>query len=189
LGYSRRVLRDLMLKLKEVGVDGVIIGSTALMLHQNLNEFEDDIDIFVTNFSPYVNEDLVRSIANKLGCDIAQTMWGTPALYCIFNDDEVTIELHENVLDLYIPESIIKSAKELKVMDVRVKVIGIEDYIVLKARAGRDHDLEDLKIIAEMVRRGDLKVNINNIMRRVREDFTEEEKTIVSRLREAGFKL
>jgi len=178
-----------LVRLKDVGVEGVIIGSTVLMLYLNLDEFEDDIDVFVTNFSPYADEELVRSIAVKLGCELSQNEWGTPSLYCSFNDNELTIELHENVLDLYIPENIIKSAKEVKLLDIKVKCISIEDYIVLKARAGRDHDLEDLKVISDMVRRGDLKLNINLIKERIREEFPNEEKLIMSRLRVSSLKI
>jgi predicted nucleotidyltransferase len=189
VGYSKKVLRDALVRLKEAGVEGVIIGSTVLMLYLNIDEFEDDIDIFVTNFSPYADEELVRSIAVKLGCELSQNEWGTPSLYCNFNDNELTIDLHENVLDLFIPENIIKSAREVKLLDIKVKCISIEDYIVLKARAGRDHDLEDLKVISDMVRRGDLKLNINLIKERIKNEFLDEEKLIINRLRSSGLKI
>lgn len=189
MGFSRKVLRDVMVRLNEVGVEGVIIGSTVLMLYLGLNEFEDDIDIFATNFSPCTDEDLVRSAAAKLGCELSQSTWGTPALYCIFNSDEVVIELHENILDFYIPNEILRTAKESKVIDIKVKHITIEDYIVLKARAGRNQDLEDLNILSDLVKRGDLRVNLNLIKDRIREVFPEEEKLILSRLKLTGFKV
>jgi len=189
LTYSRRVLRDVLVRLKESGVDGVIIGSTVLMIYLNLDEFEDDLDIFVVNFSPYSNEDLVRSIAARLGCELSQSGWGTPALYCMFNGDEVVVELHENVLDFYIPNEVIKSSREFKLLDIKVRHITLEDYIVLKARAGREHDLEDLNIISDIVRKGDLKVNINAIKDRIRWVFPDEERLLLNRLRQAGFKV
>ncbi len=189
MGYDRRVLRDVIQKLRDSGVDGVLVGSTALLLHLNSNEFEDDIDIFVTNFSPCIDEDVVRGVSAKLGCELSQSEWGTPALHCLFNDDEIVIELHENVLDLYIPESVIKSAREVKLMDIKVKCISVEDYVVLKARAGRDHDLEDLNVIADLVRDGKLKLDLNMVRERIREEFPEEEKLLISRLRVAGLKV
>ncbi|MCS7108006.1 MAG: nucleotidyltransferase [Sulfolobales archaeon] len=189
MGYDKNVLRNVLLRLRDLGVDGVLIGSTVLLLHLNVDEFEDDIDLFVTNFSPYIDEDTVRSISAKLGCELTQNEWGTPALYCIFNDSEVVVELHENVLDLYIPESVIRAAKEVKVMDVRVKCITIEDYVVLKARAGRDHDLEDLGVIADLIKNGRLRVDINFIKERVRNEFPDEEKLLLSRLKNVGFKV
>ncbi|MEM1982304.1 MAG: nucleotidyltransferase [Sulfolobales archaeon] len=189
MGYDKGVLRNVLLRLKDLGVDGVLIGSTVLLLHLGVDEFEDDVDVFVTNFSPYADEDLVRSISAKLGCELSQNEWGTPALYCIFNNNEVIIELHENVLDLYIPENIIKSAKEAKLMDIRVRCISIEDYVALKARAGRDHDLEDLSVVADLVKVGKLKLDINFIKERIRNEFPEEEKLLLSRLRNAGLKV
>lgn len=189
MGYDRKVLRNVLLRLKDSGVDGVLIGSTVLLLHLDSQEFEDDVDIFVTNFSPYMDEDIVRSISAKLGCELSQNEWGTPALYCMFDDSEVVIEFHENVLDLYVPESIIKSAKEVKLMDIRVKCISVEDYVVLKARAGRDHDLEDLSVIADLVKSGKLKLDINMIKERFKSEFPDEERLLLSRLKMAGFKV
>lgn len=189
MGFSRRVLRDVMVRLSEMGVEGVIIGSTVLMLYLGLDELEDDIDVFVTSFSPYGDEDLVRSIAARLGCELSQSTWGTPALYCTFDNDEVVIELHENVLDFYVPDEMLRSVKESKLLDVRVKHITLEDYIVLKARAGREQDLEDLGVISDIVKRGDLKISISAIRERIGEVFPEEEKLIISRLRLAGFKI
>ncbi len=189
MGYGRDVLRNILLRLKDLGVDGVLIGSTVLLLYLNVDEFEDDVDIFVTNFSPYVDEDIVRSISVRLGCELSQNEWGTPALYCIFDDSEVVVELHENVLDLYIPESMVRSAREVKLVDIKIKCISVEDYVVLKARAGRDRDLEDLNVVADLVKNGKLKLDFNMIKERVRREFPDEEKLLLGRLKAVGFKV
>ncbi|MEM2157940.1 MAG: nucleotidyltransferase, partial [Sulfolobales archaeon] len=80
-------------------------------------------------------------------------------------------------------------ATEDKLMDIRTRCISIEDYVHVKARGARNHDLEDLSVVADLVKVGKLKLDINFIKERIRNEFPEEEKLLLSRLRNAGLKV
>jgi len=189
MGFKRETLAEVISRLRSNGIDGVIIGSTVYMIYLKLKEFEDDIDIFTTTISPTFDEDIIREAAKKLKCIVGQTEWGTPQLRCHFSGDEVTIELHENIYDFYIPNKIIEDAKTVSIGSVDIKILRLEDYLVLKAKAGRDVDFEDLRFLVDLINSKDLSINISKIIERLNLFDEYEAKLIRKRLKEVGLKI
>jgi len=187
--YSRKALAEAIRSLKDGGIDGIVVGSTSYMLYLGFKEFEDDLDIFVTSISPTFEEDLIRELASKLGCFVGQTEWGTPQLSCSFSGESITIELYENMYDFYIPEGFVASAKEYRVGGVEVKALRIDHYIILKAKAGREKDLEDLNYLADLIKAGKIRVNTRSLKDYLSEFEDYEAKLIVKRLNKAGIKV
>ncbi|MEM2021493.1 MAG: nucleotidyltransferase [Zestosphaera sp.] len=179
--YSVRCFADVLGRLKEGGLDGVVIGSTAYALRLGVKEFEDDVDLFATSFSPISDEDMVYDVAERVGCQVGSSEWGTARLECIVGGEcVVPVEFHENIHDFYIPPEVIEGAEALVLEGVEVKVIRVEDYILLKARAGRDQDLEDLGYISDLIRTGELKIDFKLIKNRLKL-FDEDDRRLITR--------
>jgi len=189
MGFKKETLAEAISKLRSNGIDGVIVGSTVYMLYLKLRELEDDIDLFTTTVSPTFDEDIIRDVAKKLKCLVGQTEWGTPQLRCYFSGNEVIIELHENIYDFYIPSEIIEDSRTITVGGVDIKILRLEDYLVLKARAGREVDFEDLRYLADLINNKDLSINVNKIIERLNLFDEYEAKLIRKRLKEAGLKI
>ncbi len=187
--FSRECLAEAIRSLREKGIDGVIIGSTTYMLKAGFKEFEDDVDLFTTSISPSFDDELVFQVANELGCFTGQTEWGTPQLRCPIESCDLIIELYENMFDFYVPEEMISNAETYVIKGVKVKALRVEDYLTLKAKAGRQEDLEDLQFLADLIKAGKLKINKNLILSRLKLFEEYEEKLILRRLREAGIKI
>jgi len=187
--YDRSVLAEAIKALRSKGIDGVIVGSTSYMLALGLKEFEDDLDIFVTSLSPTFDEDVIRSGAEELGCFVGQTEWGTPQLHCRIKDKDIVIELYENMYDFYIPEEMLNEAVTYKVNDVEVKALRVEDYIIIKAKTGRERDIEDIRYLSDLVRSKKLRIDLDIMKKRLKlfEDF--EVRLIVKKLKTIGIKL
>lgn len=186
MGYSKECLRSTLLALREKGIDGVLIGSTVYQLLLGWKELEDDVDIFSTSLSPSFDEDLILEAAEELSCFTGQTAWGTPQLRCMVEGCEIIIELYENLYDFYIPEEIIASHQEVNIRGVTVKILRIEDYLLLKAKAGREKDLEDLKFLSDLIRSGDLKIRRDILLTHAELFEESDKKLIIKRLRESS---
>ncbi len=188
MAYRVEDLAWLVEKLRSHGVAGVIVGSTIVQLELRQKELEDDVDFFVQEPSPLLEEEAYSAIAVEEGWDYSMTALGTPKLIVKTpRGREIIAEFYENILDFYIPPQMLERATSKKISGVQVKLLQLEDYIVLKAKAAREHDVEDLRIIKEYVDAGRLRVNRRKI-REALEWIPESERSIaVSKLRETGF--
>ncbi|MCD6324404.1 MAG: nucleotidyltransferase [Desulfurococcales archaeon] len=186
VGFSRRCLGEVLSNLREHGAEGVIIGSTTYQLKLGWKELQDDVDLFATSFSPSFDEDLLLEAADRLSCFVGRTSWDTPQLRCSIDDCEVIVEFYENIYDFYVPAEIVKDADEEDLDGFRAKVIKVEDYALLKAKAGRGRDLEDLRFLGDLVKSGKLKLNKDLIRDRVALFDPEDRGFILRRLHESG---
>jgi len=186
MGYSRKSLAKIIAQLREHEIDGVIIGSTAYLLRLGLHELEDDVDLFATSIMPSFDDEVVLNAAESLGCFLGQNEWGGPQLKCPVNGEEITVELHENIYDFYVPQEILDDAETLAVAGVNIKVIRIEDYLVLKAKAGRNQDLEDLRYLSDLIKNKKLRIRKEIIRQRLSLFDEYESKLIVKRLTTSG---
>ena len=186
LGYSRASAGRLLKELGEKGIKGVIIGSTVYQILLGWREFEDDVDIFATTFSPSFDEDLLLQATHSLNCFVGQNDWGMPQLKCPVGDEELTLEFFENLYDFYIPQEIISSARRIRLGDYEGEVIQLEDYLILKAKAGREKDLEDLWFLSDLLKDRKLRID-KRLMRRHIELFEHEDTRLINkRLRQVG---
>lgn len=178
--FSGRVLGKVIELLRHEGVDGVIIGSTAVDLALRRDSFEGDIDMFVTSLSLLANYGILEEFARKYGCVLGSTWLGTPSITCFIEGEEVTVDFYENMFDFYVPEEIIDDSLTYEVSGVEVRAIRPEDYMVLKAVAGRDEDLEALRKVREYIENKKLKIDRKLIESRIK--LFGEPQTIARRL-------
>ena len=190
MAYTLNDLAWLFKKLQEHGIRGVVIGSTVIELALRRKSFEDDVDVFALEPSPLIEEELYSSIAEKEGWQISYTALGTPKFVVkLPSGEEVIVEFYENIHDFYVPSEILDQAPKKTIGGVEIRLIRPEDYIVLKAKAAREPDIEDLRIIREYIDEGKLKVD-ERIIKRDIELIPEEERSfVVNKLRELGFRV
>jgi len=182
-------LAEVIEVLREKGIDGVIIGSTVLAVTIGAKELEDDVDLFVTSFSPTIEEQKIRDVAKELGWDLGRTGIDTLSIIARKGDKEIIIELYENIYDFYVPSHVINNARRVRISGRRLKLIRIEDYILLKARRGSEFDLEDLRVIRSMISSRELRID-EGYLKKSLLNFPEEDRSlIISRLRSVNFKI
>ncbi|WFO75887.1 nucleotidyltransferase [Desulfurococcaceae archaeon MEX13E-LK6-19] len=184
MGYSIDELAYVLGKLMEYGIDFVIIGDTVVQFALKKKILEGDVDLFVISPSVIVEEEKYGSIAESEGWLYATTDAGTPKIIARVDDKEIPLEFYENIFDIYVPEEIISGAGKKKISGIEIKMIKPEEYIVLKARQGVDLDKLS-KYISELKNDIDKRIILRTIMY-----FPEdEEKLIISRLRQAGLSI
>ncbi|ESQ25701.1 MAG: putative nucleotidyltransferase [uncultured Acidilobus sp. JCHS] len=181
---SRRAFAAALRALLDNGFRFTIIGGSVISIAAELDDMGDDIDLFAESPSVVEAEEAYGRAADLNHWDLGQTWLGTPRITMVVEAEEVPVEFYDNLYDFYVPERFIHEAKRVDVEGVKVKVIKPEEYLALKGRAGREEDLEGLKRVADLVKRGRLKVSYEEIEKAV-EEF-DEAQIIMRRLREAG---
>ena len=187
--YKLDDLISLLEELQKRGFRGVIIGSTVISLELREKKFEDDVDFFAFEPSPLIEEDTYRSWANELGWEMTYTELGTPRLIARVGGTDIVLEFYENIHDFYVPPEMLERAPAKKLKKVEIKVLKPEDYIVLKAKAGRDEDMEDLQKIRELINMGKLKIDERLVKEAINMLPEEDQKLTIKRLKQLGFRL
>ncbi|MEB3778697.1 MAG: nucleotidyltransferase [Desulfurococcales archaeon] len=180
---SRNGLASAVKMLLGEGFRFTIIGGTVVELRLGSRDLGDDVDVFAEHPSVLVDEGVYYGLESR-GWIVGQTWLGTPRVIVHVNNEDVPVEFYDNLYDFYVPEEVIESAERVNLSGVRVKIIGLEDHIVLKANAGRGSDLERLKEIARHIKRGRLRVD----KRRIKETASlfDDEVVILRRLKDSG---
>ncbi|MEB3817058.1 MAG: nucleotidyltransferase [Desulfurococcales archaeon] len=184
---SANALALVVRKLLDSGFKFTVIGGTVVELELGSRDLGDDVDLFAESPDLLVEEDAYRELAEREGWSVGQTWLGTPRIIARVETEEVPIEFYDNLYDFYVPKSMLDRARRVNIGGVRVKLVHVEDHIVLKANAGRDKDLERLRELANLYRRGKLKLDLDSI-REAAKEF-EDEAVILRRLRDSGFPL
>ncbi len=168
--------------LQERGVDFVLVGSLILPLIYNVPWEVHDVDLFITNKCVFAESEFFEEIARENDWDIGTTMHGLIYYEILVNGDIIRVDLMENILDIYIPEEMLKNAPIRKIDDIDVKHIKLEDLIVLKAREATQEGEEFLNKIAEYLaeEKYDLKLN-KTYLKKALEYFSEDERQSIYR--------
>ncbi len=188
MAYTLQDLAWIMQKLQEHGINGVIIGSTVVELALRKKTFVDDIDVFALEPSPLIEEDHYSSVAASEGWGYSYTVVGTPKFIvrAPSSGEDVVVEFYENVMDFDVPNEMLARATTKKIGGVSIRLIKLEDYIVLKAKAARETDVEDLRIIKEYIDSGKLSID-KRLVKQALEWLPEEYRAIArSKLAETG---
>ncbi|HWQ17316.1 MAG TPA: nucleotidyltransferase [Sulfolobales archaeon] len=185
--YRLEDLVSLFKQLEGLGLRFVIIGNTSIYYAMGRRVFEDDVDLYIYEGSLASVESSLRSIADEMGWDVGSTELGTPSLIIRNMGEEIAVDLYEALYDFYVPSEIIEASRIISLDGISVRILAPEQHIVLKARAGSEESVEDLARYADLVENGELKVNIQEIKRLAQ--LFEDMKTIIQRLRKAGFQL
>jgi predicted nucleotidyltransferase len=172
MGYTIDDLAYVLGKLSSYGVRFVVIGDTVVQLALRQKKLSGDVDLFVYEPSPLVEEDFYRGIAEREGWIISSTEIGTPKLVARVNDREIVVELYENFMDIEIPEEILGEARTINLRGVKVRVLKPEHYFVLKARQGVDLD----KLENYYKKLGTLD---KKLLSKILEKFPEEERSLI----------
>ncbi len=185
--YSLRDLAGIIEKLRSRGFRGVVIGSTVIQLYLGSRRLEDDVDFFAVEPSPLIEEDFYRGVAAEHGWGFSYTELGTPRIIARLPRGEVILEFYENIHDFYIPEEMLRRAPVEKVSGTPIQHLLKEDYVALKAKAGRRKDIEDLKRIYSLYRSGRLKID-TRLLREALQLLPEEDSRLAAkRLKSIGF--
>jgi len=157
----KEILGEILPLLRENDIEAVVIGSTVVSLE--LGGFfkeNEDIDFFVTNRSPFLEEDIFKNMALMMGWDYAYTDYGTPRIVIPKEVGEVFVDFYENIHDFYVPLEILEEEiRSIKIGDHKLNYISLEAYVVLKSRIGREIDDQDLERISQLIREGYLKLD------------------------------
>ncbi len=185
----KNVLKLVISKLKGKGVDCVVIGSDVLELVGKIKISEvDDIDLFVTNKSTLIEEQLFRSLAKENNWYYSTTWLDTPKYIIPYGGHEYHVELYENIYDFYVPPELLDSSIKIKLdKEVTCRSLNVEAYIILKAKAGRQKDNEDLKRMRELVSKGKLKISSKRIQEYLTYIPEEERSMVVNKLAKYKF--
>ncbi|MET1101525.1 MAG: nucleotidyltransferase [Pyrodictiaceae archaeon] len=188
--YTIDDLAWLFSRLYNSKINGIVIGSTIIELELGQRRFEDDVDIFALSPNPLIEEEAYMEIASRESWQYSYTALGTPKFVVRApSGGEIIVEFYENIHDFYIPEEIIQRAMSKRIRGVTIRLLQLEDYIVLKAKAAREKDVEDLRIIKEYIDRGKLKLD-QRMLKQALEHIPKEDRNVaVNKLRQIGFKV
>lgn len=186
MAYTVDDLASVLGRIYSYGIEGVIIGSTVFYLKIKEKQLKDDIDLFVTKPSPLVEEEEYVRIAYRESWEISYTDIGTPRFIIKHPSGEIIVEFYENIHDFYIPEEIISSSTKIRIRNVDIKIVHLEDYIVLKAKAARESDIEFLKQLKTYINKGRIKINKKRIQETISLFPHEEQSFIRNKLYETG---
>ncbi len=186
MAYSLEDLAEIMRVLNEAGVRAVIIGSTVVQLEERRKQLEEDIDLFVEEPSPFIEEEFYRELASRQGWGVGQTWLGTPSLIARRAGHDIIVELYENIYDFYVPPEVLERAPKKNIRGVEIRVLRLEDYALLKAKAGRDEDMEDLEELALLVKSGRVKFDKRLVRESIRFFPEEDQKLMEKRLKKVG---
>ncbi len=184
---SKKAFAEAVRSLLDEGFRFTVIGGSVVELALGRRDLGDDIDVFGEKPSPVVEEEEYARVAEERGWTLGQTWLGTPRLLLRAGNEEIPVEFYDNIYDFYVPEEILARAGKTRVSGVTVRMVSLEDHIVLKANAGRGSDIERLKEIARLANKGKLSVNPEKL--REAASLFDDEQVILRRLRDAGFKL
>ncbi|GAB6944072.1 nucleotidyltransferase [Vulcanisaeta sp. JCM 14467] len=190
LDLIRKALVKVGSELSKRGVEFILIGSAVLPLLYGIDWNVHDIDIFITNKSTITEPDLFEEIARENDWDVGMDMNGMMYYEILINAQVIRVDLMENILDIYIPEEMIKNAVKVRVNGIEIRSIRLEDLLVLKAREASEEGDEFLSRIAEILADPESRLSINKeYLRRAINYYTDDRDSIERRLEKSGIYL
>lgn len=180
-----RTLGIVARELKRRGIEFVLVGSAVLPVVYRLDYDPHDIDLFILNKSTILDSELFEEIARENDWDVGTSEHGTLYYELVVGGDIVRVDLLENVLDVYIPEELVRSAREVDADGVKVMAIGLEELLVLKAKVATREAEEFINSVARMALERNIKLDYSK-MRRYSELFPDDAEGILKRLRRNG---
>lgn len=137
--FTRRDLGKVLAELAEKGVEFYVIGDTSVQLALGEEELSGDVDLFVKNPSPVLDQDFYAELAAEKGWQISTTEAGTPQIIAYVDHATIAVDLYENYMDIDIPLELLEAkAVRHTLGDIQVMTAPPELYIVFKARQGVD---------------------------------------------------
>ncbi len=141
--------------LSERSFDVVVIGSSVPALFLKEGDLGSDIDFYAISPDPLIDEESFFSLADDLGWLTGRTWADTPSL---ITDRDFSLDFYTSIFEFEIPSSFIKNTRRWKIRGVSFKTVGLEEALLLKARAAlvnSDHEKELMKLSRKLVGRLD----------------------------------
>ncbi|MBI4412057.1 MAG: nucleotidyltransferase [Deltaproteobacteria bacterium] len=146
-------IESLLKLLKENDVDFVVIGASAFPTHGYARATV-DIDLFIRK--TVENAQKTLSALKKFGYDVTDlTADDLLKNKVLIRQYVVETDIHPFVTGITFDDVWAHKVKD-KIGDVEVYIASLDDLIKMKKAAGRDKDLEDLKIL-EKLKKNELK--------------------------------
>ncbi|MDT7887962.1 MAG: nucleotidyltransferase [Desulfurococcales archaeon] len=187
MGFRLEDLVPIFKWLSSLGLGFVIIGDTCIYYTIGRRVFEGDVDLYIYEGSLISVEGDIISHADEVGWDLGSTWLGTPSLVVRVGSEEVSLDLYEAVHDFYVPWEFLESPRVVDISGYPLRMLSPEQHIVLKARSGSEGIDEELHEYVDLYESGDLKISIHELKKLA--SFFEDQRIILSRLRNAGFPL
>ncbi|MEM0491319.1 MAG: nucleotidyltransferase [Acidilobaceae archaeon] len=181
---SRSGLSKTLKILLDSGFRFTIIGGTIVEYSLGKDDLGDDVDLFAEYPSVIFEENEYRRLAEDNSWVYGYTWLGTPRIVARVYDEEIPLEFYENIYDFYVPEAIIEGCIRVQVGDIKVRIVTLEDHILLKANAGRSSDIDKLKEIAKYIKRGRLSIDKKRLLENSKS--FEDSDVIVRRLKDVS---
>ncbi len=187
----RKALIKVGSELNRRGIDFILIGSAVLPpLLYGIDWNIHDIDIFIINKSTITEPEVFEEIARENDWDVGMDMNGMMYYEILVNAQVIRVDLMENILDIYIPEEMIRNAVKVKVNGLEIRSIRLEDLLVLKAREASEEGDEFLSRIAEILADPESRVSIDKeYLRRAINYYADDKDSIERRLEKSGIYL
>jgi len=185
LDKYKHALRRVSVELYKRGIEHVLVGSAVLPLVYNIKYDPRDVDLFILNKSTVLDNELFEEIAKENDWDMGTSDHGTIYYELIVGGDAVRVDLLENILDIYIPLDLFSDLKEVDLNGVKIRAIGLEGLLVLKAKIATKEAEEFINEVARLVLEHDIRLNYNKIKKYV-SLYPEDVEGILRRLRRNG---
>ncbi|AAL63697.1 conserved hypothetical protein [Pyrobaculum aerophilum str. IM2] len=185
LDKYKTALRKVAKSLNEKGVEFVLIGSAVLPFVYNIDYDPRDVDLFIINKSTVLDNELFEEIAEENDWDMGTSDHGTIYYELIVEGEAVRVDLLENILDIYIPPELLADLKEVDIDGIKVKSIGLEQLLALKAKIATKEAEEFINEVARMVLERNIRVDYEKI-KKYATAYPEDAEGILKRLRRNG---
>lgn len=143
-----KVIVNITSQLKQKRIDFIIIGGQAVLLYGE-PRLTNDIDIILGKDTDSLS--LILDVCKRLDFNLLvknnvdEFVRKTMVLPCVDKKTGIRIDFIFSFTDF--EKKAINRANKIKVLNTEVPYAGIEDLIVFKIIAGRERDLEDVRII------------------------------------------
>ncbi len=186
----KKALVKVASELSKRDIEFVLIGSAILPLLYDIDWNVHDIDIFITNKSTIMEPEVFEEIAKENDWDVGMDMNGMMYYEILINAQVIRVDLMENILDIYIPEDMIRNATKTRINGMEIRSIRLEDFLVLKAREASEEGDEDLSRIAEILADPESRISIDkNYLKRAINYYPDDKESIERRLEKSGIYL
>jgi predicted nucleotidyltransferase len=173
--------------LQRYGVEFVLVGSAILPLVYNIDYDPLDVDLFIINKSTILDYELFEKIAQENEWDIGTTDHGTIYFEMVVSGELLKIDLLENILDIYIPSQILENTINIKIDNLYVRSIKLEDLLVLKAKMATKDAVDFIANIARILADPKYNISINKTyIKSIIDLFSSEKENIIDRLNKNG---
>ncbi len=143
-----REIGEIIKVFNEKGFEMILIGGAVFDLKRKRGKISEDLDFFVQKPDPLVEETVYYELAEGNGWEVGQTWLGTPK---IILDNGFSLDFYSNFMDFEFPIEFADSVEKIKVSGVQVRLLRLEENILLKLRASLvdESHIDELRLLVK----------------------------------------